>query len=117
MATVKTGQNKGKGSLQKIVRYFGSNSGNVFTSIYDQKNDATAFKVTFDDPSMKHGTFELVSYSSIKSADDIDEVIDFENSSMRASATDFDMIKVGEVNREGDSGLWTVTKKIKLKLK
>lgn len=97
------------------VKYFGINSKGYFVKAFDTFDIAKPFKVTFDDPSLSKGKFELIDLNRIKSADQIGHVIQFTDGSKRIKDAKNIVSQVrGTVVRDGN--LWKVVEKLKLKL-
>lgn len=97
------------------VKYFGINSEDYFVRAFDTSDVDKLFKVTFDDPSLNKGEFELIDLNRIKSADQIGHVIQFTDGSKRIKDAKNIVSQVrGTVVRDGN--LWKVVEKLKLKL-
>lgn len=97
------------------VKYFGINSEDYFVRAFDTFDVDKLFKVTFDDPSLNKGEFELIDLNRIKSADQIGHVIQFADGSKRIKDAKNIVSQVrGTVVRDGN--LWKVVEKLKLKL-
>lgn len=97
------------------VKYFGINSEDYFVRAFNTSDIAKPFKVTFDDPSLSKGKFELIDLNRIKSADQIGHVIQFTDGSKRIKDAKNIVSQVrGTVVRDGN--LWKVVEKLKLKL-
>lgn len=97
------------------IKYFGINSEDYFVRAFDTSDVDKLFKVTFDDPSLNKGEFELIDLNRIKSADQIGHVIQFTDGSKRIKDAKNIVSQVrGTVVRDGN--LWKVVEKLKLKL-
>lgn len=97
------------------VKYFGINSEDYFVRAFDTSDIAKPFKVTFDDPSLSKGKFELIDLNRIKSADQIDQVVQLTVDSKKIKDAQAIISQGhGTVVRDGD--LWKVVEKLKLKL-
>lgn len=97
------------------VKYFGINSEDYFVRAFDTSDVDKLFKVTFDDPSLNKGEFELIDLNRIKSADQIGHVIQFTDGSKRIKDAKNIVSQVrGTVVRDGN--LWKVVEKLNLKL-
>lgn len=97
------------------VKYFGINSEDYFVRAFDTSDVDKLFKVTFDDPSLSKGEFELIDLNRIKSADQIGHVIQFTDGSKRIKDAKNIVSQVrGTVVKDGN--LWKVVEKLKLKL-
>lgn len=97
------------------VKYFGINSEDYFVRAFDTSDVDKLFKVTFDDVSLNKGEFELIDLNRIKSADQIDQVVQLTVDSKRIKDAKNIVSQVrGTVVRDGN--LWKVVEKLKLKL-
>lgn len=97
------------------VKYFGINSKGYFVKAFNTSDIAKPFKVTFDDPSLSKGKFELIDLNRIKSADQIDQVVQLTVDSKKIKDAQAIISQGhGTVVRDGD--LWKVVEKLKLKL-
>ncbi len=105
-------QEKPSKKARPVIRYFGTNSSNHFTSVENCPNDVTAFRVTFSDDDLNEGEFELTDINRIKSNDNIRDVLDLAGGatiSKLKTAMSFETIEKGKVTRNGT--MWNVTKK------
>ena len=109
------GQQTPRGNGLSQVKYFGINSKGYFVKAFNTSDIAKPFKVTFDDPSLSKGKFELIDLNRIKSADQIDQVVQLTGDSKKIKDAQAIISQGhGTVVRDGD--LWKVVEKLKLKL-
>lgn len=97
------------------VKYFGINSKGYFVKAFNTSDIAKPFKVTFDDPSLSKGKFELIDLNRIKSADQIDQVVQLTVDSKKIKDAQA-IISQGHGTVVKDGDLWKVVEKLKLKL-